>query len=84
MESFVRLIQSQTEQAIRETGLPQANVTGPCQIQSSILCTGEGIQRMNPLDMLARDTSFQGYASCCLPCYEANADEFVRVTHGRA
>lgn len=65
-------------------GLPQANVTGPCQIQSSILCTGEGIQRMNPLDMLATDTAFRDYVSCCLPCYEANSDEFVRVSHGRA
>lgn len=66
-------------------GLPDPNVTGPCQLQASILCEpSAGRQRMDPMDMAAPETSFRGYVMCCQPCYDAQADEYIRVTHGRA
>lgn len=66
-------------------GLPDPNITGPCQLQASILCEpSAGRQRMDPMDMAKTETSFQGYVMCCQPCYDAQADEYIRVTHGRA
>ena len=74
-----------TTQRIGASSLPDPNITGPCQLRASILCEpSEGRQRMDPMDMVDAKTSFTGYVMCCLPCYEAHADEFVRVTHGRA
>jgi hypothetical protein len=65
--------------------LPDPNITGPCQVQASILCKpSEGRQRMDPMDMAAPETSFRAYVMCCQPCYDAQADEYIRVTHGRA
>lgn len=68
-----------------ESALPDPNITGPCQLQVSFLCKpSEGQQRMDPMDMAAPETSFRAYVMCCQPCYDAQADEYVRVTHGRA
>ena len=65
--------------------LPNPNVTGPCQIQSSILCKpSEGAQRLNPMDMLNINTAFTSYTMCCLPCYEHQADLFISKTYGRS
>lgn len=68
-----------------DRGLPDPNITGPCQLQVSFLCKpSEGQQRMDPMDMATSETSFRAYVMCCQPCYDAQADEYVRVTHGRA
>ena len=64
-------------------GIPDPNVTGPCQLQASPFCTGEGIQRMDPMDMLQADTSFAGYVSACLVCYETRADLYIKEVHAR-
>jgi hypothetical protein len=67
------------------SALPDPNITGPCQLQASILCEpSEGRQRMNPMDMASAKTAFTGHVMCCQPCYDAQADEYIRVTHGRA
>lgn len=64
-------------------GTPDPRVTGPCQLQASPFCTGEGIQRMDPMDMLDPSTSFARYVSACLDCYEARADRYVMEVHAR-
>lgn len=64
-------------------GLPDPNLTGPCQLQASPFCLHVGGQVMDPMDMTRTETAFRAYVHGCLPCYEAQADEFVRVTHGR-
>jgi hypothetical protein len=64
--------------------LPNPNITGPCQVQSSALCTQEGIQRLNPTDMLNISTAFTSYTQMCLPCYERQSDLFIAKTHGRS
>jgi hypothetical protein len=65
------------------TATPDPNVTGPCQVQSSLNCTGEGIQRLNPMDMLNINTAFTKYVPCCLPCYERQSDLYIAKTHRR-
>ncbi len=64
-------------------GLPDPNITGPCQSQASAFCTQVGTQRMDPMDMAETETAFRGYTQMCQPCYDAQSDEYVRVTHGR-
>ena len=64
-------------------GLPDPNVTGPCQLQSSPFCEQTGGQRMDPLDMLETETAFRGYVQGCQPCYDHNATRFVAESHGR-
>jgi hypothetical protein len=65
-------------------GLPDPNIVGPCQSQSSLLCEpGNGRQRMDPMDMAETETAFRGYLQMCQPCYDSQADLFVRYTHGR-
>lgn len=65
--------------------LPDPNITGPCQIQSSAFCKpSEGAQRLNPMDMLNVNTAFTSYTMCCLPCYERQSDLFIAKTHGRS
>lgn len=66
-----------------DAGLPDPNATGPCELQSSPFCTGQGAQRTNPMDMLDRETAFRDFVFACLPCYETNADRFVVQVHGR-
>jgi hypothetical protein len=61
--------------------LPDPNITGPCQLQASPFCEQTGIQRMDPMDMLAPETSFAGYVSACLTCYEVRADMYVAEVH---
>jgi hypothetical protein len=61
--------------------LPAANVTGPCQLQASFLCTGEGIERLNPTDMLSPASSFRQYVTCCQECYDHQADAYVATVH---
>ena len=64
--------------------LPDPNLTGPCQLRSSVLCEpAAGRQRMDPMDMAQSETAFRGYVMCCDPCYDAQADLFIRTTHGR-
>ncbi len=63
--------------------MPNPTITGPCQIQASPFCTGEGIDRMDPMDMLDRATAFARHAPICLPCYEARSDMYVAEVHGR-
>lgn len=68
-----------------DDNLPDPNTTGPCQVQASVLCRpSEGIQRLNPTDMLNISTAFTSYTMCCLPCYERQADLFIEKTHGRS
>jgi hypothetical protein len=63
-------------------GLPDPNITGPCQVQSSPFCEpSAGAQRMNPTDMLEIETAFQGYVQICQPCYDHQADLFIAVRH---
>lgn len=62
---------------------PDPRVTGPCQLQASPFCTGEGIQRLDPMDMLDASTSFARHVSACLDCYEARADRYVKEVHAR-
>jgi hypothetical protein len=65
-------------------GLPDPNITGPCELRTSILCEPElGTQRMDPMDMTQTETAFRGYVQGCQACYDQRADEFARVTHGR-
>lgn len=59
------------------------NITGPCNLQASPLCTNAGIQRMDPVDMLSTATAFRDYIMACPECYDARADEFVARVHGR-
>jgi hypothetical protein len=67
------------------SALPDPNITGPCEVQASPFCQlSAGAQRMDPMDMASQKTAFTGYVMCCQPCYDAQADEFIRVTHGRA
>lgn len=66
-----------------ETTLPDPSITGPCQLQASPFCTGEGVQRLDPMQMLSAETAFKGYTSACQPCYDTNADRFVAERHGR-
>lgn len=76
------MIQDQTSQAVKQTTLPNPNVRGECQIQASPFCEpGAGRQRMNPTDMLQRDTAFQDYASICDSCYDHQADAYVAELH---
>jgi hypothetical protein len=64
--------------------LPDPSITGPCQIQASLLCEpSAGVQRMNPLDMLSPDTSFQGYTLICQACNDHLATLYVASLHGR-
>lgn len=64
-----------------DSKLPRSNVTGPCQLQATFACTGEGIERLNPTDMLSTSTSFQGYVTSCQECYDHQADAFVTAVH---
>lgn len=64
-----------------ENAGPDPRVTGPCQLQASPFCTGEGIQRLDPMDMLDASTSFARHVSACLDCYEARADRYVKEVH---
>jgi hypothetical protein len=65
-------------------GLPDPNITGPCQLQSSPFCEGAGVQRMDPMDMLETKTAFRGYVQACQTCYDTNAMAFMNISHGRA
>lgn len=66
-------------------GLPDPNLVGPCQSQSSPFCEpGNGRQRMDPMDMAETETAFRGYLQMCQACYDSQADLYVRYTHGRA
>lgn len=63
---------------------PDPTIAGPCQVQSSLNCTGEGIERLNPTDMLNVNTAFTSYTQMCLPCYEHQTDGFIAKAHGRS
>jgi len=59
-------------------------ITGPCQIQTSILCEpSAGVQRVDPLAQAEPDLAFREDIQACQACYDQRADEFLRVTHGR-
>lgn len=65
--------------------IPDPNITGPCQVQSSVLCQpSEGSQRLNPTDMLNVNTAFTTYTLICPFCYEHQSDLFIAKTHGRS
>lgn len=68
-------------QALALNNLPDPDITGPCQVQSSPFCTTQGQQRMNPMDMLDTETSFRVYAPICQPCYDHQADMYVAAVH---
>lgn len=63
--------------------MPNPTITGPCQVQASPFCTSQGIQRLDPMDMLDSATAFARHVSACLPCYEARADMYLAKVHGR-
>lgn len=83
MEAIVKMFQEMTDTAVRQTTLPNPNITGPCELQSSPFCTTQGAQRMNPMDMLDTETAFRNHVFACQTCYDTNADRFVAQVHGR-
>ena len=60
---------------------PDPTVSGPCETELSFACTGEGIQRLDPRDMLTSETSFRTPRIQCLPCYEMAADIYLKESH---
>lgn len=56
---------------------PDPRIEGPCQTRLSFLCTGQGIERLDPRDMLTPETSFRTPKIQCLACYEMAADIYV-------
>lgn len=60
---------------------PDPTVTGPCETRLSFTCTGEGIQRLDPRDMLTSETSFRTPRIQCLACYEMAADIYLKESH---
>ena len=64
-----------------QSNTPDPNITGPCEIQSSPFCDGQGRQRLNPTDMLQNATAFRAYAPICQPCYDHQCDVYLERTH---
>jgi hypothetical protein len=60
----------------------RARPTGPCQAQSTFMCTGEAAgEHLNPLAMLPGSAVRPHYVPMCQPCYEHLADTFARERH---
>lgn len=60
---------------------PDPTKTGPCELKLSFTCTGAGYERLDPRDMLARETSFREPKISCIQCYEMAADIFIERSH---
>lgn len=71
-----------TQEIQQVSPLPDINAIGECEDRSSILCErSAGRLRLNPLDMLKAETSFNTYVRICDPCYGRRADEYVDAVH---
>ena len=81
------MIEAQTAAALRQVGLPDPTVKGPCQAEATFMCTGEAAgERLIPQSMLpTEDRPRTGpiYQPMCQPCYDHLADAYVATVHGR-
>lgn len=58
-------------------------ITGECETKISMLCTGQGFQRENPLQMLDFETAFKDPKIQCDACYMRACDQFIERSHGK-
>lgn len=56
---------------------PNPNHTGACTVSVTFACTGNGIERLNPLAMLPNPTVKAEYTFICQPCYDTLANIYM-------
>lgn len=62
---------------------PDLFITGECETKISMLCSGRGFQRENPLQMLNTATAFKNHKIQCDECYGRACDQFIERRHAR-
>lgn len=61
-------------------------ITGECEMpkdRKSLLCSGQGFQREDPLQMLNAATAFKDPKIQCDACYMRACDLFIERSHAK-